>query len=296
MNVSDLGEDPLIQRITAGLPQQANVIVGPGDDCAVIERNHTHDSLLKTDCIVEHVHFLPDTEAERIGWKAVARVVSDFAAMGGLPESLLITLVIPPETETSWVESLYSGMQCCAEFYDFSIVGGETSSTTSGSPAMISIAGTGLVEKGQAILRSTAQDGDLIFVTGKLGGSIQGKHLDFHPRIEQARWLAEHFRPSAMMDLSDGVAKDLPRLAQASKLGFQLDTAKLPCSDGSTTENALNDGEDFELLFTLSAEHAEHLATIWHQHYPDIPLTCVGCMTRDESQELHGGWDHFKQA
>lgn len=295
MRVSDLGEDPLIHRITAGLQQRANVLVGPGDDCAVIERNATHDTLLKTDCIVEHIHFLPGEDAARIGWKAVARVVSDFAAMGGLAESLLVTLIVPPETDAEWIEQLYAGMQRCAERYTSSIVGGETSSTTAGSPAMISIAGTGTVEKGQAILRSGAGEGDLIFVTGRLGGSMAGKHLDFLPRVKQARWLLEHFTPSSMMDLSDGLAKDLPRLAKASGKGFQLDTDSIPRSDNASLQEALNDGEDFELLFTVPAELGAELTKNWQPQFPDLDLSLIGKITGEASTDLHGGWDHFSK-
>ena len=164
MRISETGEDKLIQQITSSLTLRENVITGPGDDCAVLTRDPTSYTLLKTDSIVENIHFTLKTEPHRIGWKATARVISDFAAMGGRPESLLVTIILPPETKTSWVESLYHGINLCAETHKCSIVGGETSSTLPNSPIVISIAGTGVVLNQNLTLRSTAKPDDLIFV------------------------------------------------------------------------------------------------------------------------------------
>lgn len=293
MKLSDSSEDSLISAITEQLEQRPDVLVGPGDDCAVVELPSGDLQLLKTDCVVESVHFLSEEQAHRVGWKAIARVVSDITAMGGTPQAFVVTLVLRPDTAVEWVEELYRGMQRCANSFQLSIVGGETSSAPAGSSNVISVAGTGHVAKGDSVLRSTSSAGDIIFVTGLLGGSIAGKHLDFTPRMEESKWLVKHCKPTAMMDLSDGLAKDLPRLARLSNLGHQLDLSRIPCSPGCSTQQALSDGEDYELLFTVSQQLAEQLRTDWPKNL--TPITAIGKMTEasDSNEKLDGGWDHF---
>ncbi len=207
--------------------------------------------LLKTDCVVEGVHFLPNEKPQKVGWKAMMRTLSDFAAMAGEPHYALITLIAPAEREARWVTQLYQGLQRAADRFGVAIVGGETSGTP--GPAVISVSALGSVEKKRCLRRSGGKAGDLLFVTGKLGGSGQGRHLNFVPRIDEARWLAAHFPIHAMMDLSDGLGADLPRLAEASNLGFEIDEAALPRQRGCSIAQALNDGEDYELLFALLA-------------------------------------------
>ena len=294
MSLSNSDEDAIIERLCQHLSQRDHVLVGPGDDCAVVKTQDGSLQLLKTDCVVENVHFLPEEEGERVGWKATARVVSDIAAMGGQPHSMLVTLVLRPDTQMSWVDALYRGMQRCADAYAFSIVGGETSSAPPHSPNMISIAGTGSVTAEHLVLRSTAQAGDSILVTGALGGSIQGKHLDFTPRLAEAQWLCQHAKPSAMMDLSDGLGKDLPRLAKSSQLGFQLELEALPRNPQCSSQQALYDGEDYELLFTLKPEALDSVLASWPKHF--APLSVLGKMLADPdtTTQLDGGWDHFK--
>ncbi|MFC4995251.1 thiamine-phosphate kinase [Rubritalea tangerina] len=293
MKLSDSHEDALIQRVTQHLHQRDDVLVGPGDDCAVITQADGSLLLLKTDCVVESVHFLPEADAERVGWKALARVVSDIAAMGGTPTACVITLILRPDTSVEWLDALYSGIQRCATDFELSIVGGETSSAPPLAPNIISVAGTGSLPPQHLVKRSTSQPGDAIFVTGSLGGSIHGKHLDFTPRLEPAQWLVKHHKPSAMMDLSDGLAKDLPRLAQLSQTHYQLDLNSLPLTPSCTTQQALADGEDYELLFTLPPSLASDLQNSWPSHFP--PLTQIGHMTTADSPStpLNGGWEHF---
>jgi len=214
--------------------------------------------------------------------------------MGGRPESLLVTIILPPETKTSWVESLYHGINLCAETHKCSIVGGETSSTLPNSPIVISIAGTGVVLNQNLTLRSTAKPDDLIFVTGTLGGSINGKHLDFKPRLTESFWLTNNFKPSAMMDLSDGIAKDLPRLAAASKAGYKIDFEAIPCNPGISTQSALSDGEDYELLFTIPPKIAPLLIEFWKKEFLHTSLTKIGSITPNTSKNiLTGGFEHF---
>jgi thiamine-monophosphate kinase len=248
--------------------------------------------LLKTDALVEGVHFVREADARQVGWKAVARVVSDFAAMGGFPERFLVTLALPGSMSLEWVENFYRGMGTCFERYGAVLVGGETCRVPQGSAAVISVAATGRVERGNLVMRSGGKVGDAIWVTGELGGSLAGKHLDFTPRLDHARWLVEYFKPTAMMDLSDGIARDLPRLAKASSCGFQLDFTAIPLSEGCDVKQALEDGEDFELLFTFP--EGLGLENEWLKKFPELKLTMIGRLVEMGSGDvLEGGWDHF---
>ncbi len=286
-----IGEDELIARLVELVPTGLNQ-EGPGDDCAVVDDGGEDLVLLKTDALVEGVHFVREADSLKVGWKAVARVVSDFAAMGGYPERFLVTLALPGSISLEWVENFYRGMGMCFERYGAVLVGGETCRVPNGSAAVISVAATGRVERGSLVMRSGGNVGDAIWVTGELGGSLAGKHLDFTPRLDQARWLVEHFKPTAMMDLSDGVARDLPRLAKASSCGFQLDQAAIPLSENCDVRQALQDGEDFELLFTLP--EVRGLEDEWQQKFPELKLTKIGSLVeKGAGDSLAGGWDHF---
>lgn len=296
--VTDIGEDALVSRLLAQLPEApAELFVGPGDDCAVVPFSESEWQLLKTDAIVESVHFLPGENRRLVGWKAIARVVSDFAAMGGRPCWFLITVGIPADAAIAPLEDLYQGMADCLQTYGAALVGGETTRVASQAGLFVSIAATGFVEKSHLMLRSTARRGDEVFVTGRLGGSGAGRHLAILPRLAEAHWLAGRGFATAMMDLSDGLARDLPRLARASGLGFSLDCDSLPCHFGCTVEQALQDGEDYELLFTCAPHLAEPLLAQWREAFPDTPLTCIGRMVdADDSMHLQGGWDHFAKS
>lgn len=293
----DLGENALIAELLRGLPQGENVIAGPGDDCAVIGRPADRIwTLLKTDCVIEGVHFLPDASPQKIGWKALARAISDVAAMGGLPRHALVTVAAPPDREARWLQAIYAGIKKCATRFGAGIVGGETA--RSPGPLFLSIALTGIVEKTRCVLRSGGRAGDALFVTGRLGGSIRGRHLTFTPRVEEARWLVENFRIRAMMDLSDGLAADLPRLARASRCGFETHEEKLPLNTRCTKENALADGEDYELLFALAPSDASALLNSWRKQFPKLPLTQIGALTPSQSPISHlqypiHAFDHF---
>lgn len=288
----DLGEDPLIERLLKQVPTDG-IAVGPGDDCAVVEQGKGPLLLLKTDAVVENVHYLPEHKAQDVGWKAIARVVSDFAAMGGEPKAFLITLALPLDCTVAWCDGLYRGIGKCVRTFGGIVAGGETTRVPNGSAAVITISATGEVERKHLVTRSGGRPGDLLFVTGKLGGSFTSqRHLKFTPRLKEAAWLVRHAKPNAMMDLSDGLAKDLPRLAKASGCGFTLKRKSLPLHRGVTTEQALGDGEDFELLFALSAKRAKKLLETWPRDFP--ALACIGTLTaEDHSESLAGGWDPF---
>ena len=285
-----------MRLLIRGLPQTARTLHGPGDDCAVLRGPEKGMlTLFKTDCLIQGVHFTADSSASRVGWKALCRVISDIAAMGGQPHEALITLALPRETKVAWVLQLYQGMKKAARHYGCGIAGGETSSVPDGAPVMISVAMLGSVARRHLILRSGGKPGDVICVTGRLGGSLAGRHLDFKPRLAEARWLVEHARPSAMMDLSDGLAKDLPRLADASGCGFQINPALLPCHRGCTPMQAMGDGEDYELLITLPQRRLDAAMEQWRATFPRTPLTCIGKLLVNAKQRtrLAGGWEHF---
>lgn len=287
--VGELGEDRLVARLCEGLPLGTDVVVGTGDDCAVVGTGEVL-TLLKTDAVVEGVHFLAEEKARRVGWKAVARVLSDFAAMGGVPGELLVTLAMGPRVALSWVEDLYRGMQDCLAKHGGAIVGGETTSLPEGASTLISVAGRGMVHREDLVTRSGGQVGDAIYVTGRLGGSLRGKHLDFTPRLAEARWLVRHHVITAMMDLSDGLAQDLPRLARMSGVGFELDHDTIPRNEAVEVAEALGDGEDYELLFTSPNEIGEG----WAARFPDLEVTRIGQLVGGSSDEIAGGWEHFR--
>ncbi|MEO6786120.1 MAG: thiamine-phosphate kinase [Chthoniobacteraceae bacterium] len=296
MNLAALGEDAVVAALTRGLPLGGDVRHGAGDDCAVIggARDRVWQ-LLKTDCVVEGVHFLAKEKPARIGWKALCRAVSDIAAMGGTPRHALITIALKPEVKMAWLRGIYAGLRRAARRFGVSIVGGETS--RSPGPAFISVALTGEVERARCVTRGGGRAGDILYVTGRLGGSLAGKHLDFIPRLTEARWLTEHFRIRAMMDISDGLAADLPRLAKASGCGFEICEENIPRNRGCTVAQALGDGEDFELLFAVRSSDAASLEAKWRAKFPRLPLTQIGVLTRSapraKRKPKHRGHDHF---
>jgi thiamine-monophosphate kinase len=293
----DVGEDRLVRVLTAGLKQGQDVRVGPGDDCAVIGRDGDKIwCLLKTDCLLEGRHFLPNTPARWVGWKAMARSISDIAAMSGLPRHAMVTLAVDHGRPLQYVRSLYRGMEKAARAFGISIVGGETASSP--GPIFLSIAMTGEVEPARCICRNGGRPGDALFVTGRLGGSIRGRHLRFVPRVKESRWLTDHFEIRAMMDLSDGLGADLPRLAVASGTGFELSREKIPTNRGVTIDEAISDGEDYELLFAVSQQDAEHLVSEWARRFSKLSLSRIGVLTeksRRTKEELPKGYDHFAQ-
>lgn len=291
-----VGENDIIRQLIAQAPCNAELFVGAGDDCAVCQGDPEWDLLLKTDVVVEGVHFLADTAPALIGRKALARAISDIAAMGGIPQHALITLLVHPSRGMESLHALYhEGVFPLAQQYGISLAGGETSMLQHDG-LIINVSLSGKVERGRAVLRSTAQAGDILCVSGLLGGSFEsGRHLSFEPRCELARFLMEHHcAPSAMMDLSDGLAVDLKRLARASNLDFELEHDKLPYHEHCSPQQALSDGEDYELLMCFSAEQWERLQDL---RLP-TPVTAIGLMrpmgsAAAQKEELCGGWTHF---
>lgn len=312
-----LGEFDLIARMTSGLTLGSEVRVGAGDDCAVVEVGlPDRELLLKTDSVVEGIHFERSAGFERVGRKAMGRALSDVAAMGGRASSALITLGLPTHHTVEEVDALYAGLRSMAAAHGVSIVGGET--TRNPERYLISVSVVGWVTKGKAVLRSGARVGDAIFVSGELGGSMAGRHLDFEPRLAEAGWLVEHFDVHAMMDLSDGLAGDLRHILRQSGVGAELLGRAIPTSREARLQGregdaakppllaALTDGEDFELVFTVSSKDAVRVLDGWKQRFPEVNLSCVGRILaepglriRDErgvrDLEVHG-YDHFEKS
>ena len=296
MKLRDVGEDRLLEQILPKLRRNSGVILGAGDDCAIVDPGERGLlQVLKTDCIVEGIHFSRGTKAELIGWKALARPLSDFAAMSAVPRHALVTLIVPSATPVPWVKQLYRGVEKAARRFDVAVVGGETSDTP--GPAAISVSLSGFVEKKRWIGRAGGKAGDELFVTGRLGGSLGGRHLTFLPRIEESRWLTLNFRVRAMMDLSDGLGADLPRMAHASKVGFEIDREALPLNPGCTVDDAISNGEDYELLFAIAPGDSSSLITRWRKKFPKTPLTRIGRFTRKskfENRKFPSGYIHFQ--
>jgi thiamine-monophosphate kinase len=291
-----MNEFELIDRLTRSLPTNESVVVGAGDDCAVLDLGLADRwLLLKTDAVVEGVHFPSGIPPEQIGHKALARALSDIAAMAGTPTSALITLALPPSFDPKMLDGLYHGLNALAQRHQVAVVGGET--TTNPDRLLVSVSVLGWVPRDRCILRSGAKAGDALMVTGELGGSLAGKHLEFEPRLNEARWLVQGVHVHAMLDLSDGLAGDLRHLLKASGVGAELLASAIPISRAARLAArakpnkpallaALTDGEDFELLFTIASRDTVRLVDAWKQHFPDVRLNCIGKIVADEGITL----------
>lgn len=258
-----------IQDLQNRFPPILPVEVGIGDDGAVLQTPDTSEVIV-TDMLLDGVHFDTRlTHASLIGRKAVAVNLSDLAAMGCRPTSAFVSLALPRDmsAKQEFLNGLYDGIQSLLTEYRFSLAGGDTNVWN--GPFAINVCLTGRPMAQAPILRSNARPGDHIFVTGPLGGSfLSGHHLDFQPRIAAADFLCRTVQVNSMMDISDGLAIDLHRLTKASNVGASIFAERIPISHRVPAEatpptrlqNALSDGEDFELLFTISAAEADRLA------------------------------------
>ncbi|MCE0522393.1 MAG: thiamine-phosphate kinase [Methylacidiphilales bacterium] len=290
-----LGENGLLHLLTGHWKNDPKrVLTGVGDDCAVLRgEGKNHFLLFKTDAVVEGVHFTPREQTEWIGRKALARALSDLAAMGAAPLAAVVTLGVPKEVSVRRLRAIYRGIERLAKKYRVNLVGGET---TRARQLFLNVALLGECRGYRPVLRSGALAGDLIFVTGRLGATRARRHLVFEPRLAEGQWLARHKLASALMDLSDGLGADLPRLAAASGVSFQLDPSAIPRARGATLSAAINDGEDYELLFTVRPSRVKTLKKKWPFA---TPLHCIGVMRprgrRSREPFLAHGFDHFKQ-
>ncbi len=257
VKLSDLGEFGVIDLIKKKTSSLSRVIKGIGDDAAVLPLNGKKYSLLTTDMLLEGVHFTRKMSARAIGHKALACSISDIAAMGGIPKHAVVSLGVPGSCPYSFVSQMYQGMRRVAKKFDVEIVGGDT---VKSREVIINIALVGEALKNHVVYREGASIGDQIFVTGALGGSLlNGRHLRFVPRVDEAQYLVKKYKPTAMIDISDGLTADLGHILSASRVGAIVEEGLIPKSKGISWKQALYDGEDFELLFTLSPEKGRRL-------------------------------------
>jgi len=280
-----------------------HVLAGPGDDCAVVRIGNT-DCLLTVDQVIEDRHFKKGTPLDLIARKAIARSISDIAAMAGTPICALATGAFPKGFHQASADELSAALKRWAEHWNCPLVGGDLASLPSESdPLTLTVTVIGSVHATRGpVLRSGAQPGDGIYITGKLGGSFDpasglGKHLTFEPRIAEARALADTLGPNlhSMMDLSDGLGRDAARMADASKARFDIRSDLIP-RNASDWRAAVSDGEDYELLFTACGSVP---AFDPHSSTPIARIGTVsagsGCFITQGKSSINArdlGWDH----
>lgn len=310
MKISELGENELIRQIARFAPRnQLSPALGIGDDCAVWPKNESESWLLSTDALVEDVHFLrEDISAYDLGHKSLAVNLSDIAAMGGNPEKVFLSLALPKETELSWINSFLEGFAALARRENVELLGGDTT----GSPAKVFISVTivGSVAHSRMKLRSGARPGDLLCVSGVLGDSAAGlallqrrdfseeyflrKHFAPEPRLDQGRWLASQNAVTAMMDLSDGLHRDVQKILEASGVGAEIELSRVPQSTSlrrlaserswEALDFAAGGGEDYELLLTVRGIEFSKIAADFEAKFGS-PLFQIGKIT-DQPQKL----------
>jgi thiamine-monophosphate kinase len=274
----------LIRWLRERLPVRADLPLGLGDDAALVRLAAGERCVVTVDMLTDGVDFvLAEVGPQRAGRKALAVNLSDMAAMAARPLAAFVALALPRAGALALAKTFYEGLIPLAERYGVAIAGGDTN--TWDGPLVASVTLVGEASPKGPLLRSGAKPGDWIVVTGSFGGSRLGHHLDFEPRVDEALWLAEHYPLDAGIDVSDGLALDLWRLAEASGCGAVVETARIPVSpaagqwaaqlaDGSTAlAHALADGEDFELILAVPAEAAEELL---RRQPLGCPLACIG--------------------
>lgn len=290
-------------RKLALAPKGSGLVLGIGDDCAIFRPRGSQDDLLfTTDLLIEDTHFRRTTHsAADIGWKALARGLSDIAAMGGEPRLCLVSLEVGAKCDTRWVNGFFSGLLSLAKRAGAVLAGGDLAH---GAKASCDIVVCGAVPRGSALRRDGARAGDQIYVSDSLGGSALGlatgrgraarRHRRPEPRLALGRFLREQLQATAAMDLSDGLSLDLGRMCRASKL--QAEIVAPPVYRGATTEQALHGGEDYELLFTVRP------GTSVPAEFGGLALTRIGTMRKGHPGlvRLDGetlaplGYDHFR--
>lgn len=317
-------ENELLAKIEQAFGRQRTnqLSLALGDDAALWTPTRGYETVLTCDWFLEGTHFLRDKHpADAVGWKSLARAVSDIAAMGARPRCFLLSLALPTAMAGAWFSEFLRGLRRAAKALRCELAGGDT---TRRENALISITAIGEVRKGRAILRSGATPGDVVYVSGTLGeaqlgfGELQRirgmanprnaalrKHLYPQPRLALGEWLADKRLATAMMDLSDGLSTDLPRLCSAGGVGAIVDPNSLPVTVLRQREKAqalaLHGGDDYELLFTVAKKNTGELPTNFHR----LCLTPIGEIRRGNEVLLKrgtekavplrsGGWDPFR--
>ena len=277
-------ETEFINWLRSRLPPEPGVKVSPGDDAAILDWSRENDCVVTADLLAEGTHFrLDETTADRIARKAINANLSDLAAMAAQPRSLFISLLLPRRDASTLARELFDGFLSCSKEYDCPICGGDTNCWD--GPLVISVTAVGSVTEHGSWLRSGAKVGDSIVVTGLFGGSLQGRHLDFRPRVREALYLNAHHEIHAAIDVTDGLSLDLSRVCSESKCGAVLDLSAIPISQelknrfpkptdhDTRLSRALSDGEDFELLMTMPPREANDLLT---KQPLSVRLTVIG--------------------
>ncbi|QDV16433.1 Thiamine-monophosphate kinase [Gimesia panareensis] len=300
-------EFELIDWIQSRCPVPPHDLLSIGDDTAVVPPQPDRELLLATDMLMEGTHFtFPPATPELAGRKALAVNLSDIAAMAGEPHSALVSLALPRSRGADFAKAVMQGLIDLAKEYRTEVIGGDTNSWE--GPLVINVALLGTAPQTKSIMRSSAHAGDWIFVTGELGGSLASHHLTFTPRVREAAILKETVSLHAMIDISDGLASDLQHILTESGMGAVIRSQQIPISQRVSSElsaaerlqKAVSDGEDFELLFTVSPEEGQRLL---EQNPLAIPLTHLGEITLEEGAFLEKedgsriplertGWQH----
>jgi len=299
-------------EITAWFARRSNLSeadfpIGIGDDMAQI-RWPGGSVLITTDMLLDGVHFdLRDVTVAEAGYKAMAVSLSDCAAMATEPVAAVVSTALPRGFGAEELKQLHSGITRAGDKFGCALVGGDITSWSGDNPFAISVAMLSRPSGNEPVSRAGAKVGDCICVTGTLGGSGYGKHLDFQPRVGEAMKIAGMVTLNSMIDISDGLSSDLARICTASGVGAIIDAELIPVSEQARKSNdpldsALNDGEDFELLFTLGADDCEILLTNWEQA---IAITRIGAITDTNKMQIRmpdgrlgdlepGGYEHLK--
>lgn len=286
-----MDEFRLIEWIRRSMPDELRGPGGIGDDAALLSLSRGRRQVVTQDVLVDGIDFHLDRAGPgAVAHKALAVNLSDLAAMGARPEGFTIALGLSRGVREAWVKAFYRGLWKTARRFSIRLLGGDFSASAT---FFVSITAFGSCGRPGPVYRKGAQSGDRIFVTGQLGGSIEGKHLLFVPRVREALWLVKHVRPTAMIDVSDGLLQDLGHLLRSSGRGALLERDRIPVSAeahkraGKNPDRALlqalSDGEDFELLFTASSKCSRTLERKWRRYFPAVPLTGIGTVTRGKS-------------
>jgi thiamine-monophosphate kinase len=273
-SVSSIGEERLIRSIRGWLGSASPPApAGIGDDCAVLRPARGRE-LLTVDAVVRGVHFTDGSPPRDVGAKLMRRNLSDIAAMGGRPRAAVVALALDGRVALGWLESFYRGVAREGRRHGVAIVGGDVTRLKGSFVATLALTGEAT---GRILARSGSRAGDWIYVTGSLGRSLPtGHHLHFAPRLAEGRWLAGRGEVRAMLDVSDGLAKDLRSLAPAGA-SAAIYGAMLPRRAGATVREALCDGEDYELAFSVAARAGRAaLEGAWRRAFPRTRLSCIG--------------------
>jgi thiamine-monophosphate kinase len=324
--VSEFGERALIERISARLTSPPWVVIGPGDDAAVIEPERGTLDVLTTDALVEGIHFdrrFCPTDA--VGHKALAVNLSDLAAMGASPRAALLSLILPDTLPMSDVDRLMDGLLALAARHKVALVGGNI--TKSPGPLMVDVAAIGAVRRRRVLSRAGARPGDEVYVTGSIGAgaaglaafraneelpSAQARYLRPEPRVRAGVLLGRNRAASAAIDLSDGLAEGIRQVANASGVGMLIDAATLPIDEetrrwyarrgADVVDASLAGGDDYELLFTVRPVQRGRFRAV-RRLLGDLPITKIGVVTKDKAlvlktpdgeRELPLGFAHFR--